>query len=94
MLNGKATDIRLKITVDKFDDNFSIEEWLNFSKMTNQQLYEKMLLFVTDEQGDYLDIEKARAVFNRLPKKEWGECITKFTQAVRDAYVSPTNGGS
>lgn len=94
MLNGKATDIRLKITVDKFDENFSIEEWLNFSKMTNQQLYEKMLLFVTDEQGDYLDIEKARAVFNRLPKKEWGECITKFTQAVRDAYVSPTNGGS
>lgn len=94
MLNGKATDIRLKITVDKFDENFSIEEWLNFSKMTNQQLYEKMLLFVTDEQGDYLDIEKARAVFNRLPKKEWGECITKFTQAVRDAYVSPMNGGS
>lgn len=94
MLAGKATDIRLKITIEKFDENFSIEEWLNFSKMTNQQLYEKMLLFVTDEQGEYLDTEKARAAFNRLPKKEWGECITKFTQAVRDAYVSPMNGGS
>lgn len=93
MFEKTSKDIKLKVIAERFDTIFSIEEWIGFARLTNTQIYEKMLQFVVNEEGEYLTTEQARALFSRLPKKEWGECLLAFTRAVRDAFVSPTNGG-
>ena len=53
-----------------------------------------MLQFVVDENDQPVTIEQARAMFKGVPKAEWGEYISNFITAVKDAYVNPTSGGS
>jgi hypothetical protein len=86
--------VKLVVTQEKFDRNFSIDDWFNFDKLSQKEVYEKLLLFVTDEEGNELSVEDARAVFKSVPKAEWLEVVTEFIKAVNDAFVNPTNGSS
>ena len=86
--------IILKVTPESFDEHFSIDDWLNLGDMSNKDVYDKMLHFVVDENGEAVTIEDARKLFKKIPKKEWSEYTAKFYQAITDAFVSPTNGGS
>lgn len=86
--------VKLVVTQEKFDRNFSIDDWFNFDKLSQKEVYEKLLLFVTDEEGNELSVEDARAVFKSVPKAEWLEVVTEFVKAVNDAFVNPTNGSS
>lgn len=84
--------VKLVVTQEKFDKNFSIDDWFNFDKLSQKEVYEKLLLFVTDEEGKELSVDEARAVFKSVPKSEWIEVVTEFMKAVNDAFVNPTNG--
>ena len=86
--------IKLIVTAEKFDQAFSIDEWFNFGELTQAEIYNKMLQFVVDENDQPVTVEQARAMFKGVPKAEWGEYITSFITAVKDAYVNPTSGGS
>lgn len=86
--------VKLLVTQEKFDEIFSIEDWLNFENLDSKQVYEKMLQFVVDDSGNYLSVEDARELFRKIPKKDWTEQLTAFVNAVSDAFVNPTNGGS
>jgi len=86
--------VKLVVTQEKFDRNFSIDDWFNFDKLSQKEVYEKLLLFVTDEEGNELSVEDARAVFKTIPKGEWIEVVTEFARAVNQAFVNPTNGSS
>ena len=87
-------DIKLKVTREKFDEFFSVDDWFNLDGLTNKELYERMLNFVVDTDGKELTIDEARQLFKQVKKKEWMSCITAFYKAVGDAFVSPTNGGN
>jgi len=86
--------VKLVVTQEKFDRNFSIDDWFNFDKLSQKEVYEKLLLFVTDEEGNELSVDEARAVFKSIPKAEWLEVVTEFVKAVNDAFVNPTKGSS
>jgi len=86
--------VKIKVTQEKFDEYFSIDEWFNFSKLSNAEMYEKMLLFVVDDNGEPVTVEDARKLFKKVPKKEWADYVANFFTAVKDAFVSPTSGGS
>ena len=86
--------VKLVVTQEKFDRNFSIDDWFNFDKLSQKEVYEKLLLFVTDEEGNELSVEDARAVFKTIPKGEWIEVVKEFIKAVNQAFVNPTNGSS
>lgn len=88
------TVIKIKVTQEKFDEHFGIDEWINFNELTNAELYSKMILFVVDAEGNEVAPEQARKMFKAVPKKEWADYISAFYKAVNDAFVSPTNGGS
>ena len=60
--------IKLLVTQEKFDENFSIDEWINFSSLTNRELYNKMLLFVVNEKDEPVTIEQAREMFKKIKK--------------------------
>jgi hypothetical protein len=86
--------MKILITREKFDNEFSIDEWFNLSELSNKQLYEKMLKFAADESGEPLTLDQAREAFRKIPKAEWGRMVGEFYQALRDAFVNPTSGGS
>lgn len=85
--------IKLLVTQEKFDENFSIDEWFNFSSIPNNELYNKMLMFVVNEKEESVSIEEARAMFKKVKKSEWVEYVTAFMKAISDAFVNPTSGG-
>ena len=87
-------DIKLKVSREKFDEQFSVDEWFNFSELTNEQIYNHMIHFVVDNDGNYLSTDEARKLFKTVKKKEWQDYVTTFYKAVGDAFVSPTNGGN
>lgn len=89
-----ADKINIVVTQDKFDECFSIDDWFNFDKMSQREVYEKLLLFAADEDGKELTADEARAVFKTIPKKEWIDYVTQFVKAVNDAFVNPTSGSS
>jgi hypothetical protein len=86
--------IKFLVTEEKFDQNFSIEEWLNFFGQPSNVIYNKMLLFVVDENNEYLEEKKARELFKSIPKKEWLDYVAQFAKAINEAFVNPMNGGS
>ena len=87
-------DIKLKVTREKFDEQFTVGEWFNFDELTNKDIYEHMIHFVVDGEGNELSVDEARKLFKTVKKKEWQDYITAFYKAVGDAFVSPTNGGN
>jgi hypothetical protein len=88
------SNVKLVVTQEKFDANFSIDDWFNFDKLSQKEVYDKLLLFVTDEDGKELSVDEARAIFKSVPKAEWLEVVTAFIKAVNEAFVNPTNGSS
>ena len=86
--------VKIKVTQEKFDEHFSIDDWFNFGQISNTEMYAKMILFVVDDEGNEVSPEQARKMFKAIPKKEWPEYVAQFMTAVRDAFVSPTSGGS
>jgi hypothetical protein len=87
-------NIKLVVTPASFDEHFSIDEWFNFSDLTQKEMYEKMLLFVVDAEGNSIDPVEARKLFRKVKKAEWGDYIIAFYKAVNDAFVNPTKGDS
>jgi hypothetical protein len=85
--------MRIIVTQAKFDELFSIDDWFAFSEMTNKQLYEKMILFAANDEGESLTPEQARAEFRKIARKEWPSYVTEFYRAVSDAFVNPTSAG-
>ena len=86
--------IKVKVTQEKFDEHFGIDEWFYYWELTNSEMYEKMLHFVVDEEGNEVSHEQARKLFKKIPKKEWQKYLDTFYTLVCDAFVSPTSGGS
>ncbi len=85
--------VKLVVTQEKFGQVFSIDDWFNFEKLPQKDVYDKMLLFVVDDEGNPVSIEVARAMFKEIPGNEWVNYVKDFIKAVNDAFVNPTNGG-
>lgn len=86
--------MKIVVTQAKFDEHFSIDDWFHFSEMSNKQLYEKMLMFATNDEGEGLTTEEARSEFKKISRAEWPKYVREFYQAVSDAFVNPTSAGS
>ena len=86
--------VKILVTAEKFDEAFSIDDWFNFGSLTQKEIYDKMLLFVVDDNEQPVTVEQAREMFKTVPKREWSEHVGAFITAVRDAFVNPTSGGS
>jgi hypothetical protein len=89
-----ADNIKLVVTQEKFDEVFSIDDWFNFDKLSQKEVYEKLLLFVSNEEGNALSVDDARALFKKIPKAEWSNIVIEFVEAVTNAFVNPMSGGS
>lgn len=87
-------DIRIKVTDETWNKYGSIEAWLNFSQLTNKEMYELMLNFVVDEKDEPIEENKARKLFLKVPPNEWLDYIETFAKAITSAFVNPTNGSS
>lgn len=87
-------EIKLKVTQERFDEFFSIEDWLNFGDMTDKEVYNIMINFVVDDKGEQISPENARKLFKKVKKTEWSQYINDFINAINDTFVSPTKGGS
>ena len=85
-------EIKIVVTPEKFDEVFSIDDWLNLLDLTHKEAYEYMLKFVVDESGKPLSTEDARKLFKTIRKKEWAGYVRRFIEAVGEALVNPTNG--
>ena len=85
--------VQLKVTPERFDEIFSVEEWFSMGELSNIQLYEKMLGFVVDDKGEYLSEAEARLAFKEVLKKDWNAYVIKFLEAINSAFVDPTKGG-
>lgn len=85
--------VKLVVTQEKFGQIFSIDDWFNFEKLSQKEVYDKMLLFVTDDNGNAVSVEEARDKFKEIPGNEWVGYVKEFVKAVNDAFVNPTNGG-
>jgi hypothetical protein len=92
--NMSDTKIKLLVTQEKFGQVFSIDDWFNFDSLSQKEAYEKMLMFVVDENEKPVTIDEARAMFKKIPGNEWVDYLTAFMKAVNQAFVNPTNGGS
>ena len=90
---GELT-VKIKVTRERFDEQFSIDDWLNFTELTPVELYRIMLKFVVDDQGQPLPLDEARRCFKSISKKDWGQYVDAFYKAINDAFVNPTNGSS
>jgi hypothetical protein len=86
--------IKIKVTQESFDANLSIDDWFNFSNMTNVDMYNLMLKFVVDDKDKPISIEEARKLFKTVKKSEWIDYLTAFTKAIGDAFVNPTSGAN
>lgn len=86
--------IKFVITRERFDELFSIDEYLYFNELTQREVYEKMLLFAADENGQLMTREQAREAFKKIPKKEFIDYGIAFMEALKNTFVDPTNGGS
>ena len=86
--------IKLRVTLEKFNEHFSIDEWFDLASMTQKEIYEKMLCFVVDEENQPVEIEAAKKLFRKVPRKDWDGYVSAFYKAIGEAFVSPTNGGS
>lgn len=86
--------VKIVVTQEKFDQVFSIDDWMNFGELSQKDIYEKILNFVVDDAGEPVTVEQARVMFKSVPKAEWIEHLNAFATAVKDAFVNPTNGGS
>lgn len=91
---GVNNKVRMVVTADGFDKIFSIDDWFNFEKIPQRELYAKMLNFVVDDDGNPVGIDQARELFKKVPKSEWMEYVNEFAQSVKEAFVNPTKGGS
>ena len=85
-------DIRIIVTPERFDEIFSLEDWINFDQLTSKEAYGYMVQFVVDKDGNPVPADKARQMFKKVPKREWPKYLTMFIKGVRDAFVNPTNG--
>jgi hypothetical protein len=86
--------VKILVTQEKFDEIFSIDDWINIKSLSHFDLYNKIVCFVVDENGQYVTVEQAREMFRQVPKKEWGGIVADFVKAVGDAFVNPTSGSS
>jgi len=86
--------IHLVVTQDSFDEHFSIDDWLNFSTLTNRETYDLMLNYVVDDKGQPVTVDAARKLFKGVKKAEWPSYVASFYKAVSDAFVPPANGSS
>lgn len=86
--------VKIRVTQDSFNEHFSVDEWFDLSSMTQKEIYEKMLLFVVDEENQPVGREAAKKLFRKVPKKEWDAYVSAFYKAISEAFVSPTSGGS
>jgi hypothetical protein len=87
-------EIKIKVNLAKFEELFSIEDFFHFGLMPRNEIYEVMLKFVVDDEGNEVPVEDARKLFKKVSLKQWPEYIVQFRKAVEDAFISPTNGGS
>ena len=87
------TKIKILVTLEKFDEVFSIDDWFNFGTLSQAEVYKKMLLFVVDADDKYVDVETARSLFKEVKKSEWIKYLAEFMEAIDKAFVNPTSGG-
>lgn len=86
--------VKIRVTLDSFNEHFSIDEWFDLSSMTQKEIYEKMLLFVVDDENQPIGRDAAKKLFRKVPRKEWDAHVSAFYKAIGEAFVSPTSGGS
>lgn len=86
--------IKFVVTQDKFDEFVSIDDWLNFTNLPSNKVYNYMLEFVVGENDEPLSKEDARKLFETIKKKEWFEYFAAFVKKINEAFINPTNGGS
>lgn len=87
-------EIRFLVTREKFDEVFTIDDWLSFDTLLDGEVYQYMLKFAADEDGKPLTEAEARAFFKKVPKPQFPAYVLMFVNAVREAFVPKANGSS
>jgi hypothetical protein len=89
-----VSDIKIKVTRERYDEVMSIDDGFFLQEMTDKEAYLKMCEFVVNEDGEYIGTQEARKLFKGVPRKDLGEYIAAFLKAIGDAFVPPTNGAA
>lgn len=86
------SEIKLLVTRERYEEVVSIDDDMHFFEMTNRQAYDYMIQFCVDVDGNYVEPDKARELFKKIPKKEFRGYINQFVKAVGEAFVNPQSG--
>jgi len=89
---AKVTDIKIKVTADRFGEIVSIEDSMNFLELTNKEAYEYLLDFVVDQNDQPIGKPAARKLFKVVPRNKLDDYIAQFIKAIGEAFVNPTSG--
>lgn len=89
---AKVTDIKIKVTAERFGEIVSIEHSMNFMDLTNKEAYEYLLDFVVDDNNQPIGKDRARLLFKSIPRNKLDDYINQFIKAIGEAFVNPTSG--
>jgi len=86
--------IKIVVTTERYNKVLSIDEKFFLFESTDKEVYLKMCEFVVDENGEYIGVDAARKLFNKIPGEELSTYIMDFLKAIGEAFVPPTNGAA
>lgn len=92
MLDVVDEVIKIKVTRERYDEIVSVEDGFFLNERTDKEAYLMMCEFVVNDAGEYIGVTAARNLFKSVPRKELSKYISKFLQAIGEAFVPPTNG--
>ena len=88
-------DIRLHLDADRmtWDDMISLDEWADLSERKRRDLLARFLI---DDEGQFLDGEKARNLLGALPLTQIGQVRDALQVAIKEytgaAVPNPSSG--
>lgn len=85
--------INIVVTPKRFNEVFSIDDSFHFAELSDGKRYHYLCQFVVNDKGEYMDEKDARKLFKDIPRTELLEYFSRFTDAINDAFVNPTNAG-
>lgn len=86
--------IKIKVTLDRFDEVIDLADSFDLFKVTTSRAFEYLCQFVVNVKGEYVGFEAARDLFktHRIKRGEIGAYWVEFVKKVNEAFVNPTSG--
>ena len=88
--------IKILVTQARYDECIDLVDSFELHNVNVTRAYEYLLLFVVDDDGNYIGAEAAKELFKRerVKRSEIGAYWGDFVSKVIDAYVPKVNGAT